>query len=441
MLAISLVSVSTALAPVLPYPWRDPQAVFAAIESRHADVFWLDAGPSARSGWSYIGWGESAPSAPVPGDVSRASSGSVPFSGGWVGWADYDPAAAAAAGEISGASASSPGSSWIAVRGMWAFDHAQQRVWRLGDIDVPENEDYSSRRDAARASMVPGEMPTVRARDDVATYAQMIQDARVAIARGDAYQLCVTTRFTVSHPCDPVTAYLRLRQATPAPYGGIIRVRGVSLLSASPEQFLRIDHGRVTTRPIKGTRPRGTSGADDQALATELRTSRKEVAENVMIVDLMRNDLHRVSEQGTVNVDALLAVESYPAVHQLVSTVSGRLRAGTTLGEVWEATFPAGSMTGAPKVAATRLLREIEREPRGIYAGCFGYVGHEGCASLAMTIRSAIFSGDEAYVGAGGGITWLSDADEEIDEVALKARAPLAALGAALPGEWAERVR
>ncbi len=155
-----------------------------------------------------------------------------------------------------------------------------------------------------------------------------------------------------------------------------------------------------------------------------------------MIVDLMRNDLSRVSEPGSVGVEGLLEVESYPAVHQLVSTVSGTLRAGVTVGELLDATFPAGSMTGAPKLSAMTILHDLERGPRGVFAGCFGWVGDDGALDLAMVIRSIVIHPGGAYVGAGGGITWRSDAAAEVAEVGIKARGPLAAIGADLPPGW-----
>jgi anthranilate/para-aminobenzoate synthase component I len=201
------------------------------------------------------------------------------------------------------------------------------------------------------------------------------------------------------------------------------------LLSASPERFLEVDaEGLVRTRPIKGTRPRASIHIADEELANELWESEKERAENVMIVDLMRNDLSKVCELGSVAVTSLLAVESYPAVHQLVSEVEGRLRPGLTAVDALGACFPAGSMTGAPKIRATQILSALESGPRGIYAGCFGFFGYDGQADLAMVIRSIVMDADGASVGAGGGITTLSVPEEEYEEMRLKARAPLAAL-------------
>src|SRR5690606_29483176 len=168
----------------------------------------------------------------------------------------------------------------------------------------------------------------------------------------------------------------------------------------------------------------------------ELRASPKERAENVMIVDLMRNDLSRVSVPGSIRADTLLEVESYAAVHQLVSTVSSRLAPGTTVGDLLDAAFPAGSMTGAPKLSAMTILHALEGGPRGVFAGCFGYIGHDGRLDLAMIIRSIVTGPDGAYVGAGGGITWGSQPGAEVAEVGVKAHAPLAALGATLPPGW-----
>uniref|UniRef100_UPI003749725F chorismate-binding protein n=1 Tax=uncultured Microbacterium sp. TaxID=191216 RepID=UPI003749725F len=183
-------------------------------------------------------------------------------------------------------------------------------------------------------------------------------------------------------------------------------------------------------------RRRSADAATDRALAEELRTDAKEQAENVMIVDLMRNDLSRVCEPSSVGVDRLLEVETYPNVHQLVSEVSGTLLATTTLGDLLSATFPAGSMTGAPKASAMQILAALEAEPRGVYSGAFGWIGDDGSADLAMVIRSVVVQADAAWVGAGGGITWRSVAASEVAEVGLKARSPLAALGADVPPGW-----
>jgi len=186
----------------------------------------------------------------------------------------------------------------------------------------------------------------------------------------------------------------------------------------------------VHTSPIKGTRPRGSTEVDDQALRDELESSDKERAENVMIVDLMRNDLGRVCKPGTVGVTSLLAVESYAQVHQLVSTVRGELADGLDGVDAIAACFPAGSMTGAPKRSAAAILDGLEQRARGIYAGAFGYVGFDGAVDLGMVIRSIIMDARGCTVGTGGGITALSVPGEELAEAKLKAAALLAVLGA-----------
>lgn len=430
--------------------WGEPADLFRLVEAGSDEVFWLDAGADARDGWSFVGVG--APEA-LPADVpidGRAADerdpAEPPFRGGWVGWRDYETGAHAAGAPTGGrpAGGREGAQSWMRVTRVAAFDHGRRRVWALADADgldawaavvAGASGSASDAASVVPVEALPGPVD-VGARHTPTEYAALIERCRDLIRAGVAYQLCLTTRFTVDGVHDPVAVYRRLRAATPAHHGGFIRIGGRSLLSASPEQFLHAEAGVVRSRPIKGTRPRGADAVSDAALAAELAASPKERAENVMIVDLMRNDLSRVCEPGSIRVDGLWAVESYPAVHQLVSTVSGRSAPGTTVGDLLDATFPAGSMTGAPKLSAMTHLHALEGGPRGIYAGCFGYVGVDGAVDLAMVIRSIVIDHGRAVVGAGGGITWGSDAPSEVAEVATKARAPLAALGAVLPAPW-----
>jgi para-aminobenzoate synthetase component 1 len=264
-----------------------------------------------------------------------------------------------------------------------------------------------------------------------AAYRALIDRCRASIGRGDAYQLCLTNRIDVPGAFEPVEVFRSLRRSSPTHRGGLLRFGGLSLVSASPEKFLGLDRsGRIEVRPIKGTRPRSSDAVIDRELADDLQASAKERAENLMIVDLMRNDVGRVSAVGSVRVDTLFDVESYAHVHQLVSTVSGQLADGCDAVDVLASTFPAGSMTGAPKQSAIDILGDLEGAPRGMYAGAFGLIGADGTLDLSMVIRSIVMDVHGASVGAGGGITWSSDAEAEVDEMVLKARAPLAALGA-----------
>ncbi len=274
---------------------------------------------------------------------------------------------------------------------------------------------------------------TVSFRHDQPGYEALIASCLDEIRAGNAYQLCLTNRIEAefASPLDPFDVYERLRSASPTHHGGLIVSGGVSLVSASPEVFLQVTtDGHATTKPIKGTRPRGVDETHDVALAEELRTNEKERAENLMIVDLMRNDLGRVAQVGTVTVEKLLDVETYSSVHQLVSTVGGDLAPGITAVDALEACFPAGSMTGAPKLSAMRILNGLEAGPRGIYSGAFGYLSLDGACDLAMVIRSIVLHGSRAYIGTGGGITSGSVPAEEWEETLVKARPLLAALGA-----------
>ncbi|MDR6690983.1 anthranilate/para-aminobenzoate synthase component I [Microbacterium sp. 1154] len=410
----------TSTPPLTLARWIDPEAVFLHLFAAEGDAFWLDAGRDASSGWSWMGAGRlDANSEALRRDAAapaHAGSDAGPFRGGWVGWRSYEGH-----------------DRWLRVDAFLAFDHARRRVHVFGDAEL-----------AARAAAAPPvEAPapavprgTASARVSPERYAELIEACRERIREGDAYQLCLTTRFTVPGEVDAVDVFRRLRHASASHHAGFVRIGGTTLVSASPERFLEVRGGRVHTHPIKGTRPRSADPVRDRALADELRADAKEQAENVMIVDLMRNDLSRVCEPSTVGVDRLLDVETYPTVHQLVSEVSGRLLPGTTIGRLLEAAFPAGSMTGAPKQSAMQILAVFEGAERGIYSGAFGWIGDDGSADLAMVIRSVVVERDAAWVGAGGGITWRSVAASEVAEVGIKARAPLAALGARVPPGW-----
>jgi aminodeoxychorismate synthase component I len=324
------------------------------------------------------------------------------------------------------------------------LDHQKLTAWFIG---VFESEaEFNSWRDAAllRLALIGGEGAIYRHANRVETidrslvqslhsdsdYLGLIEKAKEAIARGDAYQLCLTNKLTIETEVDPFTVYLRLRETNPAPYMSYLKLGSTSVVSSSPEQFLRVSNtGGVSSKPIKGTRPRSADAGLDKQLAEELRSNEKERAENLMIVDLMRNDLGQVSEPSDVVVAKLFEVESYATVHQLVSTITAVLKPGLDVFDAVKAAFPAGSMTGAPKQSAMSILSELEGAPRGVYSGCFGYVSLTGAADLAMTIRTIGFEEGKATIGIGGGITIDSDPEAELLETKLKARALLMALG------------
>ena len=319
-----------------------------------------------------------------------------------------------------------------------AIDHASgsATLYALGDQwegELAQWRDATAQRLATAQVLADPALPQVPPiiwRDSTERYRAIINEAQSAITEGEAYQLCVTTQLRVDADIDPIALHRVVRQSNPTHHQGLIRAGALSLVSASPETFLDVSSdGVVTTRPIKGTRPRGLTPEDDQRLADELRGSGKEQAENLMIVDLMRNDLSVVCDTGTVAVPELMVVESYASVHQLVSTVTGQLRTDADLVDLIGASFPAGSMTGAPKRRAVELLAGWEQAPRGYYSGVWGVWRADGSATLAMTIRTAVITGDSMTLGVGGGITALSEPGSEIAEVGIKAMPFLRALG------------
>lgn len=436
--------------------WVDPELALARMQAAHlGDItVWLDAGLEASDGLSYL----SIPSGRMlsdssvvdqatgsdiftalrsslahDADIDTAQARDDGFSLGWVGWFGYEMAALTTG--IPVADAPTDDARFVYVDWALEYDHAAQTMDLLALVSAEEEFEHirfavsdALAEDSAELTVALSEPTTVRWRHDRTRYTELVQRCLDHITAGDAYQLCLTNAATVSGRHDALAVYRRLRRENPSHHGGLLVFGDTALLSSSPEVFLRVTpQGLATTKPIKGTRPRGVGEADD-ALAKELQANEKERAENLMIVDLMRNDLGRVADLGTVSVDALLEVETYPHVHQLVSTVSAKLATGLSALDAVEACFPAGSMTGAPKISAMRILHELEQGPRGLYSGVFGYLGINGAADLAMVIRSIVVTETEATIGTGGGITSGSEPQAEFEEMQLKAAPLLRAL-------------
>ena len=259
-------------------------------------------------------------------------------------------------------------------------------------------------------------------------YAAAFRRVQEHIRVGDCYQVNLTQRFEARADGDPWAAYLKLREINPAPFAAYLDFPDGRVLCSSPELFLRVVGDHVETKPIKGTRPRGADDARDRALAAALRTSAKDRAENVMIVDLLRNDLGKACVPGSVRATKLFDVESFASVHQLVSTIEGRLSPGKDALDLLEGCFPGGSITGAPKVRAMQIIEELEPQRRGVYCGAIGYVGYDGNLSLNIAIRTLVQHGDAIYAWAGGGVVADSEVDAEYQESLDKAAALLAVL-------------
>ncbi|WP_030773995.1 MULTISPECIES: aminodeoxychorismate synthase component I, partial [unclassified Streptomyces] len=282
----------------------------------------------------------------------------------------------------------------------------------------------------------------IRLRHDRAAYLGLVAAAHEEIAAGETYEVCLTNTAEVRGRLDPWAGYLHLRRSHPAPFGALLQFGGLSVLSTSPERFLRIDRdGLVESRPIKGTRPRGATPAEDAALVADLLTCEKDRAENLMIVDLVRNDLGRCAEPGSVEATDIFRVESFAGAHQLVSTVRARLRRDSSAVRCVRAAFPGGSMTGAPKVRTMRIIDRLEAGPRGVYSGALGYFSLSGAADLSIVIRTALVTEDKVRYGTGGAIIALSDAAAEFEETAVKAGPLLSLTTAPFPGRSAVRER
>lgn len=264
-----------------------------------------------------------------------------------------------------------------------------------------------------------------------AQYLASIRQAQQSIAAGDSYEICLTNTAEGPPLSDPWRAYLQLRTTSPVPYGSYLRFDDVHILSASPERFLSVSEaGQLSAKPIKGTRPRSGRGRDSDWWRRDLMESEKDRAENLMIVDLLRNDLSMVAAPGTVRVTRLFGIESYSHVHQMVSTIEAQLAEGKTAVDALEVAFPGGSMTGAPKVRTMELIEDLERRARGLYSGAIGWLGLGGAADLAITIRTLVTDRSATTFGVGGAIVTDSDPEAEWQEILVKASALLEALGA-----------
>jgi para-aminobenzoate synthetase len=420
---------------------NDPVAAFRDTAATYRRCFWLDGG-GARD-WSgrrsLIGWLDpddvSLTYSAATGEVTRHTGGSAQVVG--------DDVFAVLEAELV---AGSTRDQWFGYLGYAANPDLPARpsadvpdaVWmRPSHVRLFEHPVVTGRP----ADRPPGELITAPPE-----YSAAFDRVREHLYAGNSYEVNLTHRIEVSGPSDPATVYLRLRDLNPAPYAGFLQHdvddARAWLLSSSPERYALITRGddgrhRIETKPIKGTTPRGHDAAGDEAEHARLASDPKFRAENLMIVDLLRNDLSMVCDPGTVEVPSLMAVESYETVHQLVSTVRGRLNQRVTTIGALRALFPAGSMTGAPKLRTMQIINEVESTPRGAYAGAFGWIAADGRADLGVIIRSLTTTGDGTYrLGTGGGITVHSQADEEYAEAHWKAERLLTALSADVsPGD------
>jgi para-aminobenzoate synthetase len=395
------------------------------------------------------------------------------FTLGWLGYLGYELKRETGGSDVP---ADTPDSALIFAGRAVVLDHAEGAAWLLA-LDAPDAAGWLADARAAvtaagrtgaegdsdnpaggSTGVVGAAAPAFTGRDTEGAYKRKIAEAQHEIAEGNTYEVCLTTTLTADVPAGglaPWPTYLALRRRNPAPFASYLRFGGLTVASTSPERFLRIAaDGGMRAEPIKGTRRRAADPELDAALRRDLATSLKDRAENIMIVDLLRNDLSHFAEPGSVTVSRLCEIESYATVHQLVSTIDATLPPGSPRAEAVAACFPAGSMTGAPKISTMAILDRLEDGPRGVYSGAIGYFSLNGATDLAVAIRTLVIQSDggddgtdggnvtgaegargaKLSLGVGGAITADSAAQEEYEEIRTKAFGVLSALGSEFPG-------
>jgi anthranilate synthase component 1 len=305
-----------------------------------------------------------------------------------------------------------------------AYARAQRRLGRMVRL---------LNRPLSRTGLSPLHEQSVTSNTPRRRFAESVKTVKKHIARGDIFQGVLSQRFSVEGQVAPFDVYRRLRRSNPSPYMYFLRFADLAIAGSSPETLVQLRGNQISTRPIAGTRPRGATHKDDQRLERNLKASPKENAEHVMLVDLGRNDLGRVCRPGSVVTDNFCSIERFSHVMHIVSNVTGRKRPGIDALDVLAATFPAGTVSGAPKIRAMEIIESVEPDRRGVYAGSVGYIDWNGDMDMAIAIRTAVMDARGAYVQAGAGIVADSDPEREYRETQNKAAAPLAAVGGVWP--------
>ena len=419
----------------------DSAGVFETLFADAEHAFWLDdlqgtsylgdaRGPFARTKTHHVGDGDFFEW--LKDDlVANTVAPGTGFRLGWVGYVGYE--LKAECGSPNAHESSLPDAHLIFADRAIAVEKDQVRLLALGNqeqwfVDVEEQLKNLRHPRAAVSGSI-----ELQVRDSKDEYLSKIKRAQELITLGESYEVCLTTQLYGTTDADPLSAYLALRAANPTSFGSFLRFGEVSVLSSSPERFIAIDaHGHVESKPIKGTRPRGKNADEDALIKDELYNNPKDRAENLMIVDLVRNDLARGAQATMVKTPVLFDVETYATVHQLVSTVTAELGTNNPIDCV-KAAFPGGSMTGAPKLRTMDIIDELETGPRGIYSGGLGYFSLDGAVDLSMVIRTLVLRDGHAEYGIGGAILALSDPESEWEEIKVKSKPLLNLFGVNFP--------
>ena len=460
----------------------DPESVFLSLYADRDNCFWLDSQSLEQetARFSFMGCAaegsvliyhatDAASDTPAARYLATLEArleaaivrcaGELPFEfrGGYVGYMSYEMKAAFGAATTHRNKI--PDAAWLHIDRFLAFDHQMGDVWLVA-VAEPEkstnaldwinktSKTLRSLRQVTRAPQMLG-MNAISVAMDFgrAEYLAAIRTCKKKIIDGESYEICLTNGFVAEVKLDPLDLYRVMRRGNPAPFGAFIRVGKHSILSTSPERFVKVDGGgTVQTKPIKGTCARSDDPNTDRNNASRLAASEKDRSENLMIVDLMRNDLARVSVPGSVRVSKLMDIESFKTVHQLVSTVESTMKPQCSLVDLLRAVFPGGSVTGAPKLRTMEIIDGLEQSPRGVYCGAIGYLGYGRIADINIAIRTVCYDGTTIKFGAGGAITYLSEPENEFQEMLLKAEAVLRpiwqyASGSSAPFEYCLRDR
>jgi anthranilate synthase component 1 len=372
------------------------------------------------------------------------------FTGGAVGYLGYDAAAWFEPVALQPTADSDEEAAFMLFDTVLAFDHVRHRILIIANARITGDEDLESlyqfactkiefverELDRTLSKAPPTEAGALEVTSNVSReeFEGMVRTAKEYIAAGDIYQVVLSQRFEAPIAADPFTVYRALRHVNPSPYMYFLRIGGRSIVGSSPEMLVRVEGRRIETHPIAGTRPRGRTEDEDVRLAEELKRNEKERAEHVMLVDLGRNDVGRVADYGTVRVPTYMALERYSHVMHLVSIVEGRLREEHDRLDALVACFPAGTVSGAPKVRAMEIIAELENRRRGVYAGAVGYLDFAGNLDFCITIRTVVIEKNRAFVQAGAGIVADSNPAAEYEETRDKAKAVIRALELAQAG-------
>lgn len=439
--------------------WKDAEEAFINIYGKKKYIFWLDSSRAEEglSRFSYMGEAKkiinyslknlkSSKSTDIFSDLNqqlqkvKINKTNLPFdfTGGFVGYFGYE--LKVLCGFNNAHKSEYPDSLWYFIDQFLVFDHEAKEIYAVCLTEQINNAKAWCRKIKSKIQAISALPKVCRQKTkqlkfcsvrDKEQYIKDINLCKEYLKKGESYEICLTNTITVEVSINSLDLYRVLRKLNPAPYAAYIKHGAFAVLCSSPERFLKVDQNRwIESKPIKGTAKRGITQEEDIKLAEQLRIDEKTRAENLMIVDLVRNDLGKVCEPGSIFVSKLMEIETYETVHQLVSTICGKQKKDVSVIDCIKSCFPGGSMTGAPKKRTLEILDKLEKKARGVYSGALGFLSANGTADLNIVIRTILVNKNKLSVGAGGAIVAQSDAKKEFEEMILKAQVLIQAITA-----------